>query len=849
MNFFPRRWALTVLLALAVEWCLADAVPGSERWMLASVDHYETGYFVLLAEFPEQGLAIRRLDLMILGIAPPAHGHLRHATETYHPVSALEEYRLVEDKLSQRALLVRRSGPRVAMPPNGPLLLTARMNRQPLDRPLRLHFKGGQLYLTPASARALGIAPRILEAADESPGVALHDVAGEKFSIDLKKLELIMTVPPENLGTTQIGIQDSVGGRHPQSSFSSILDYSLTSGYQENGDNWSTARADLSVGSGTTLCRSAHLYRSRQERTDRLQSRCLFDFPERMLSLGVGDSISAAGPLGQPVRYGGLHIGTDFSLAPEFITQPDLSLAGTARVPSVLEVWTNQLLALRRDIPPGPFEVNGIPVQTGAGEIRAVVDDGTGAPSVITRPFYSDPSLLQRGLLDWSIDAGRKREGLLTAHDGYGEAFGVLRGRYGVRDWLTLGWRGEIQDAVDMTAMSGNVRLGRLGVVQLGGAFSHSSGGVDGRAGLIGFSHRNDRFSLGYEETVTDADFAQLGYEQPGSAPSRSRRVSLGLSTGYRTSLTLTRVQREHRDRADQIFNSAAFSLPLPGRGSLQLSMLDPVAPERSPIYAAHFTLPLGAGHNLSASAAGPEADSHQLQLQRNLPAGPGLGYRVGTGEQDDRRFDHGDVQWRTRNALWQLHGRRTEESSRGYAQVSGSVVGADGLHLAPKSPASYGLVVVNEPGVRVFRENRLVGRTDRDGRLLVPGLRAYEDNRLSLAPEDLPLNATIRHTEVNVVPGRRQALIADFETSRQRYLLTHLRREDGEPVPAGARLRIAGHEREFMVGRGGLIYVPAPASGELTMDVGWQQGSCRARIHLSDDVTGRLEQETLLCR
>ena len=57
----------------------------------------------------------------------------------------------------------------------------------------------------------------------------------------------------------------------------------------------------------------------------------------------------------------------------------------------------------------------------------------------------------------------------------------------------------------------------------------------------------------------------------------------------------------------------------------------------------------------------------------------------------------------------------------------------------------SFAVVKVADfEGLTVYVENQPVGRTDREGRVLLDGLRAYERNEISLDPRELPMDAAI---------------------------------------------------------------------------------------------------------
>jgi outer membrane usher protein len=56
-------------------------------------------------------------------------------------------------------------------------------------------------------------------------------------------------------------------------------------------------------------------------------------------------------------------------------------------------------------------------------------------------------------------------------------------------------------------------------------------------------------------------------------------------------------------------------------------------------------------------------------------------------------------------------------------------------------------------PNVTVSFDNQPVARTDGNGVALVPNLRSFDVNRLSIGPLQLPLDATVTDTQVQIVP------------------------------------------------------------------------------------------------
>ena len=160
---------------------------------------------------------------------------------------------------------------------------------------------------------------------------------------------------------------------------------------------WSDSRAARETGRiGTTLRR---------------------DWAESMTTLEVGDTVSRPGAFGRALRYGGISMGTNFSLRPGFIQQPLPNLSAQASLPSTVEVFVQNQLRTVTQVPAGPFTLDSVPVISGAGDARVVVRDALGRESVVTSSFYgnglSDPFRGGLGPLHsycslWQCDANHR---------------------------------------------------------------------------------------------------------------------------------------------------------------------------------------------------------------------------------------------------------------------------------------------------------------------------------------------------------------------------------------------------------------------------------------------------------
>ena len=90
-------------------------------------------------------------------------------------------------------------------------------------------------------------------------------------------------------------------------------------------------------------------------------------------------------------------------------------------------------------------------------------------------------------------------------------------------------------------------------------------------------------------------------------------------------------------------------------------------------------------------------------------------------------------------------------------------------------------------PGIRVRQENRDVGRTDSRGRFLVPDLRSFEINQLSIEPLDAPITADVPLTRREVRPQDRSGVIVRLPVTNKRSALVRLVDPGGKPIRVGS--------------------------------------------------------------
>ena len=161
-------------------------------------------------------------------------------------------------------------------------------------------------------------------------------------------------------------------------------------------------------------------------------------------------------------------------------------------------------------------------------------------------------------------------------------------------------------------------------------------------------------------------------------------------------------------------------------------------------------------------------------------------------------------------------------------AQGSIATMGGD-VFLSNRIDNSFAVVDAGAPGVKVFYENRPAGSTDSQGLALIPTLRSYQANKVSIDALDLPLNAEASITQDVVAPANRSGVLVKFgvktDLKAAVVILTH---KDGGVLSAGASGHLEGGNETFVVGYDGRAYVKGLAPTN-TVVVADGQNECRA--------------------
>lgn len=566
----------------------------------------------------------------------------------------------------------------------------------------------------------------------------------------------------------------------------------------------------------------------------RLDTTWRYDNPKNMTTLEVGDTITRGGMTGASLRMGGIQYGTNFSTRPYFVTFPMPAFQGDAVVPSTVDLYVNGLLRSSEQVPSGPFSVPEIPVVTGPGTATMVVRDALGREHVITTSFYASSSLLKQGLDDYSFTVGKVRRNYGLESNDYGEAAATGLFRHGFSESFTGEAYAEAASGLFDVSLGGSFAAASTGLLNGAVAFSHSDLGR-GVLGRFGAQYQWQRFSVGGSIQLASPDFTELGYNGM-PFPRRQASVNLGASLGSRGSVYASYLDQDSPLYGPVRLVTGGYSVNLGAAGYLSLNAFHTMSGQSNNGVNLTLTMSFGNRTTLTTGVLHQNSDNRGFaQLQKSLPVGTGSGYLV-RAEAGPNPTTQGEFDYQTGFGTYRVGALNTNGQTIYQGEASGGLafIGG-GLFASRKIDNSFALVKVPDiPGVTVFADNQPVAVTDGKGEALIPNLRAYQSNQLRLGLRNLPLGAQVNSLNMDAVPRYRSGVVEKFSVTDSHGATLTVRLAGGQPLPAGARVHVIGHQRNFPVGLNGEVYLTGLARHNI-LQADWGQQSCRFTVDFPD--------------
>jgi outer membrane usher protein len=677
--------------------------------------------------------------------------------------------------------------------------------------------------------------------------VAIGDIA---YSIVESSQTLILDADPARLRTRTFGLRSPSLGPVARSGWGGFVNYDLSA---RHVPGWSTVGGVFELGafspagSGTGTFVS-HWSSDGRRTLKRLETSWTIDDPDGLRSLRIGDSVTRGGVGGAPFRFAGLQFGRSFEVQPGFITVPLPSIGGEAALPSVVDVYVNNVLTGHRDVQPGPFEITNVPVVTGSGDVQLVVRDMLGRQTLVQQSYYTSSDMLRTGLDDYSVELGFVRHDFGRRNFDYGEPFAAGSYRYGLSNNLTAGAHVEASGDVQQAGIGADAVVPGFGLIHAETGVSRSDAGT-GTTVSLGFERRTPRISYGAIGELMSDDYVSIGSVDAVLRPRASIRAFAGMPFGF-GSVGLSYTMRDYRELSGLHILGANANIRLGQFGSLNLSASEIWGQDESNT-AFRVTLSVPFGPRTHASA-GLTLDHGRLAatsyLQRSLPLGEGIGYRIGADVGGYDRLN-GEVAVQTGFGTYRAEATWADGTVGERLSASGSLgLVNDNLFASRRVTESFAEVDIGDfAGVGVYAENQLVGRTGADGTLIVPNLRDFDDNAIAIETADLPLDAQVRTERISIRPGRRTGVTVDFGVHPVVDALIEVRLEDGTPLPSSSSLTLAGGGTALSAPGGAVYLTGLGTTNSVTAQL--TDGTCGFAFTLPPDAGPQPHLGPFICR
>ncbi len=587
-------------------------------------------------------------------------------------------------------------------------------------------------------------------------------------------------------------------------------------------------------------------------RVTRLDTTWTSDSPEQLQTLRLGDATSFPGTWGRSLRFGGIQFNTNFGTQPGMVTAPAQSAVGQAVLPSTVDVFINNALVSRQQVPPGPFTISNLPIVIGAGTVQLVVRDMFGREQLITQSFYASQSLLREGLQSFSYELGFVRENLGINSNDYGALLGSGTYRRGLSEHFTGELHAEAMQDQATAGAGGDLMVPQLGTLSSYFAGSHSKSG-SGSLALLGIVRLAHPWSLGARTQWTSSGFTQIGLPPLQSHPAQLSSVNLSYATFNGGAAGIAYVKQLNRGQTDTRIATLSYSVALGTVGTFSISALRNLASDGNTTLFAMINMPLGTSTSVSINAQSERGgssgsrDTFTTTLQRNLPGGEGYGYHLQARTDKNLEASY---------ALQNNIGTYTLEAAhnQGYnatrLNASGGIalLGGDAF-MSRRIDQSFAVArVADYPDVRVLVDNQAAARTDAQGNALIPRLRAYDINTISIDQRDLPLDAQIGTLKLDAIPYYRSGIDIRFPIRHANGATLSIRLENGKPLPVGASVEVVGKDETYTVGYGGEVYLVGLAA-TTRLRAKWRNQSCEFEIYYATSADPLPDLGTFICK
>ncbi|MDT8419471.1 MAG: fimbria/pilus outer membrane usher protein [Desulfuromonadales bacterium] len=621
------------------------------------------------------------------------------------------------------------------------------------------------------------------------------------------------------------------------------IDYLTASGDNSDNSDVFTLTNEFGVRHENILFLNDLLYTDNayEDRFVRLHTNFTRDWREEMQRLIVGDFYASSGDLGSQINLGGVSFSKTYRLNPYFYENPLFNYSGFLTLPSDVELYVDGVRLRTESLSPGKFELRNFESSGGGRNIEVVVRDSLGREQRFSAPFYFTDRLLRKNLHEYNYSLGFLRREFGQESNHYSHLAGSATHQYGLTDDLTVGGRFEGGDGLfnlggELFYLADHYGLFRF---SLAGSLLGSESGF---SGLLGYEYRSRNFSTRLHYELLDEEYRNFNRLRATNLVKSSLNFGISYVDKKLGGLSFDFANVDYTLEESRTIYSFSHSRRLVRNWYLSTTLRQNDAEESETEVFINLSYNLKSNHSLASRLYFGEDNSTQLiEAQKNVPAGAGLGWRAALeGEQFNSSRSYAidtSAQQNGRYGIYRGELRATTGDEIDHREeirlsTSGAITYVGG-YLRPTRPVndSFSLVKVSDlEGVRVYLNSQDMGRTDKDGILVIPTMSSYFDNQISIDDKDIPIDYLMPQVSKNLSPPLRSGSCSYFPVEKyQAYMGQLISRSGAEMTPLEyyEGLFTAGNRTvSFFTGAGGEFYFDNdPSNSRVKAESAWVEG------------------------
>lgn len=636
----------------------------------------------------------------------------------------------------------------------------------------------------------------------------------------------------------------------------SVINYNLFGSkdkYSESISAYTELRA-VGYGSGNfTSSFNTRIYRTNNT-TDsqftRLMTSWTHSNVDSLNVLTLGDSVTGGQSWTNKVRFGGIHFSHNYTVQPNYNTTSQPVYSSTAVLPSTVDLYIEGIKNSTQRVEPGQFTLNTAPYFSGAGNAQLIITDINGQQQQIDLSLYNTNQLLSPGLYTWDISIGWLRDDYSTDSFSYNpHLMAVGDGRYGLNSKVTLTAHSEVNSDLQNTGLGYHWLMAPyLGVLRADVAMSHYRNNSGVQWGT-GWQWNNPQFSISADHQQFSSNYADISVIAENTLPKKISSIFVSRSFDDTGTFGGGWVSREYPSAKMQYAN-VSWTRTWTDAFTLSVNATKEIENRNDHALYLMINIPLSSEHYISLQTNYENQQANQqIQYNKRLtPDKSGWGWGLSSQAGNNNNF-HADISHRNDINEWQLGYNRNNNSDSWFAGTNGAIGLLEGQVYFMRTLGNAFAIADTSgiPEIPVFLQNIEVGRTDKNGFLLLNDLYGYEPQKIRINALSLPADYRIRDTEKTVLLREGSGTRVVFNVYRTHALLLNVKQKNGQPLPFAATVATKNNAQKTIVGYDGQIYLETWEPGQ-KIDVTWPEGQCHILIPGTTQSTDAFTEENAVC-